>query len=158
MVLAASKYPPHSLCHYGEEMRSVTFVSLACMFIIVSSTGVQDAWMASATPVRADEPADRAEIAFADNPSVVDSRPLPIDSWSQMEGDHEEALALHFTIGSPACSGVHVTVHETDEAVAVELRSGRLPAAVGRMCSMIAVFGVLEVPLQSPLGDRQVLL
>ncbi|WP_156419143.1 hypothetical protein [Mycobacterium kyorinense] len=45
---------------------------------------------------------------------------------------------------------------ETAETVAVELRSGTLPQAVGRMCPMIAVFGTLDVPLQSPLGDRHV--
>ena len=32
-----------------------------------------------------------------------------------------------------------------------------LPGAVNRACIMIALFGTLEVPLQAPLGDRQVL-
>jgi hypothetical protein len=64
---------------------------------------------------------------------------------------------LYFTVGSPECSGVHANVSETSETVAVEFRSGTLPEAVGRMCTMIAVFGSVDVPLQNPLGDRQVL-
>jgi hypothetical protein len=116
------------------------------------------AYTASATPALADEPAGRAEVAFVDNPSIVNSRPLQIDSWSRTDGDSDEALDLHFTVGSPACVGVHATVHETDDSVAVELSSGTRPEAVGRMCPMIAVFGVLKVRLLSRLGDRQVLI
>ena len=47
-------------------------------------------------------------------------------------------------------------MHETPEAVAVELRGGTLPEAVGRACIMIAVSGNLNVQLQAPLGDREV--
>jgi hypothetical protein len=92
---------------------------------------------------------------FTDNPSIVDSRPLAFDSWSRV-GTHQ-ALAVHFTIGSPECFGVHANVRETPDTVAVELRSGTLPEAAGRVCTMIAVSGTLEVPLQTPLGDRTVL-
>lgn len=46
---------------------------------------------------------------------------------------------------SPECFGVHAIVHETPEAVAVELRGGTLPEAVGRACIMIAVSGNLNV-------------
>jgi hypothetical protein len=52
---------------------------------------------------------------------------------------------------------VHATVEETAENVTVALTGGTLPEAVGRACIMIAVTGTLEVPLQSPLGNRQVL-
>ena len=63
---------------------------------------------------------------------------------------------VHFTTGTPECYGVHATVAETAETVTVELREGTLPGAVRRACIMIAVSGTLEVPLQGPLGDRQV--
>ena len=46
---------------------------------------------------------------------------------------------------------------ETEQTVTVDLQSGTLPEAAGRACIMIALFGTLEVPLQAPLGDRQVL-
>jgi hypothetical protein len=94
-------------------------------------------------------------VVFVDNPAIVDPQPMPAESWSRLEGDH--AVAVHFTTGTPECYGVHATVAETPETVTVELRGGTLPEAVGRACIMIAVSGTLEVPLQSPLGNRQVL-
>lgn len=92
---------------------------------------------------------------FTDNPSIVDSHPLHIESWRVVG---ENVLALQFTTGTPECYGVHAIVHETPEAVTVELRGGTLPEAVGRACIMIAVFGTLDVQLQQPLGDREVIL
>lgn len=94
-------------------------------------------------------------VVFTDNPLIVDSHPLRIDSWSRLDAD--DALAVYFTFGSPDCYGVHAVVDETPETVTVELRGGTLPESVGRMCTMIAVFGKLDVPLQGPLGDREVL-
>ena len=102
-----------------------------------------------------ERPPDDGRVVFTDDPSIVDARPLPIDSWSRL--GNGEALAVHFTVGSPECFGVHASVCETTETVTVELRAGSPPEAVGRMCIMIAVFGTLDVPLQSPLGDREVL-
>ena len=71
--------------------------------------------------------------------------------------DDDDALTVHFTTGSPECFGVHPMAHETPEAVTVELVGGSLPEATGRACVMIAVFGAHDVPLESPLGDREVL-
>jgi hypothetical protein len=71
--------------------------------------------------------------------------------------DNGESLRLHFTIGSPDCTGVHATVTETPQSVTVALRSGTLPDAVGRLCTMIAVSATLDVPLDNPLDDRTVL-
>jgi hypothetical protein len=113
---------------------------------------------ASADPASAappEVPLANTGVLFADDPSIVDSRPLAIESWSRLAGD--DALALNFTVGSPDCYGVHAVVAETAEAVVVELRAGTRPSAVGRMCIMIAVFGRLDVPLQVALGDRVVL-
>ena len=93
-------------------------------------------------------------VAFIDNPAIVDPHPMLAESWSRVAD--QQAVALHFTTGTPECYGVHATVAETAETVTVELREGTLPGAVGRACIMIAVSGSLEVPLQGPLGDRQV--
>ena len=41
--------------------------------------------------------------------------------------------------GAPACNGVHATAKETAETVTVNVDSGPLPGAVGRMCTMFAV-------------------
>jgi hypothetical protein len=94
-------------------------------------------------------------VVFTDNPAIVDPHPMPVESWSRVANDH--AVAVHFTTGTPECYGVHATTQETADAVIVALTGGSLPQAVGRACIMIAVSGTLEVPLQSPLGNRQVL-
>lgn len=94
-------------------------------------------------------------VVFVDSPAIVDAHPMPADSFSRVRGD--DAVAVHFTTGTPECYGVHATVTETAETVSVELLSGTLPEAAGRACIMIAVSGTVEVPLAGPLGDRQVL-
>jgi hypothetical protein len=91
---------------------------------------------------------------FTDNPSIVDSHPLHFESWRAVG---EDVVAVQFTTGTPECFGVHAIVHETPETVAIELRGGTLPEAVGRACIMIAVFGSLDVQLQAPLDDREVI-
>lgn len=112
-------------------------------------------------------PAARAETAvlperpgysglmFTDNPAIVDPHPMRAESFSRVADDR--AVAVHFTTGTPQCYGVHATAQETAETVTVQLRGGTLPEAVGRACILIAVSGMLDVPLQSPLGARQVL-
>jgi hypothetical protein len=91
---------------------------------------------------------------FTDNPSIVDSHPLHFESWRVVG---EDVVALQFTTGTPECFDVHAIVHETPETVAVELRGGTLPEAVGRACIMITVFGSVDVHLREPLGDREVI-
>ena len=93
-------------------------------------------------------------VAFVDNPAIFDPHPMLAESWSRVAGDR--GVAVHFTTGTPECYGVHATVAETAETVTVELRGGALPEAIGRACIMIAMSGTLDVPLQGPLGDRQV--
>ena len=109
---------------------------------------------AAAGPTPPPEVPSADGVVFNDNPAIVDPQPMPIDSWSPA-GDR--AVAVHFTTGTPACNGVHATTHETADAVTIDLKGGSLPASAGRMCIMLAVTGTLVVPLQSPLGDRQVL-
>jgi hypothetical protein len=110
---------------------------------------------ASAEPTAPPEVPDAEGVFFTDNRSIVDPRPMPVESWSRVGNDR--AVAVHFTTGTPACNGVHATTRETADSVTVDLKGGSLPASAGRMCIMVAVTGTLVVPLQSPLGDRQVL-
>jgi hypothetical protein len=117
---------------------------LALLMCTVVGSGGYVAPAASADPVT----------EFTDNPSIVDSHPLHFESWRVVG---EDVVALQFTTGTPECFGVHAIVHETPETVAVELRGGTLPEAVGRACIMIAVFGSLDVHLREPLGDREVI-
>ena len=94
-------------------------------------------------------------VVFTNDPSIVDPHAMPVESWSRIGAG--DVLALNFTTGTPECYGVNALVQETAENVTVELRGGTRPEALGRACIAIALFGTLEVPLQSPVGDRQVL-
>ena len=124
--------------------------ALACVVVAV--------WVAPAasaeTTVLPERPGPPG-VVFVDNPAIVDPHPMEAESWSRVAGD--QAVAVHFTTGTPECFGVHATVAETAEDVTVDLRGGTLPEAVGRACIMIAESGTLEVPLANPLGARQVL-
>ncbi|MFE3191907.1 hypothetical protein ACFXHA_23055 [Nocardia sp. NPDC059240] len=92
--------------------------------------------------------------AFTADPTIVSPHTIPFDSWTRVAPDK---IAVNFQTGSPECYGVDAAVTETSSTVTVDLKSGTLPSAVGKMCTMIAVFGTLELPLKAPLGDRKVL-
>jgi hypothetical protein len=94
-------------------------------------------------------------VVFTDNPAIVDPHPIRAESWSRAADAN--AVAVNVTTGTDTCYGVHATVEETPDTVTVDLQGGTLPEAVNRACIMIALFGTLDVPLQSPLGDRRVL-
>ncbi|ORB27017.1 hypothetical protein [Mycolicibacterium parafortuitum] len=121
-------------------------------------TGAAAAWVApnavAETAVLAEQPGDGRAV-FLNDPAIVDPQPLRAESYHRVPGDR--AVAVHFTTGTPQCFGVHATATETADAVTVELQGGTLPGAVDKACIMLAVFGSIEVPLQEPLGDRQVL-
>jgi hypothetical protein len=106
------------------------------------------------TAVLPEQPAGPS-VVFTDNAALVDPHPMPAESFSRTADDH--VISVHFTTGTPQCYGVHATTRETPDTVTVELLGGTLPEAVGRACIMIAVSGTLDVPLQNPLGARQVL-
>ncbi|BBX33477.1 hypothetical protein MMAG44476_17747 [Mycolicibacterium mageritense DSM 44476 = CIP 104973] len=111
--------------------------------------------MAAAEPVNPPEvPPDPSRTVFVDNPAIVAPHVTRVESWTR-SGD---GLAVNFTAGTPDCFGVHVTAHETPEAVTVQLRGGTPPESVGRMCIALAVAGTVDVPLREPLGNRAVLV
>jgi hypothetical protein len=101
-----------------------------------------------------ERPAATGLTTFVANPAIVDGRPQSIESWSRQPDDH--TLAVHFATGTPECFGVDAEVQQTADIIAVKLRSGTLPQAVGKACIMIGVFGTLTVELDSPVGDRAV--
>ncbi|MGZ4762931.1 MAG: hypothetical protein ACXVGO_06200 [Mycobacterium sp.] len=130
-------------------MRAATAVVLAGLVLAASEAAV-----ARAEPTAPPEVPAGGRMVFTDTSDLVDSHPAAIDSWSRAAADN--AVAVNFTSGTPACAGVHATAVETSDTVTVDLQGGTLPEAVGRMCIMLAVFGTVEVPLQAPLGDRRV--
>ncbi|MFE7743190.1 hypothetical protein [Nocardia sp. NPDC057455] len=104
------------------------------------------------TPV--EDPRGNQGNEFTADPTIVGAHPIPFQSWTRLA---DNRIAVNFEIGSPECYGVDAAVSESGSTVTVELRSGSRAEAVGRMCTMIAVFGTLEVPLREPLGNRTVL-
>lgn len=131
------------------------------MLITAVITGALFTASAISMPVTAAEPStatppevppDSARTVFTDNPKIVDPRPLTVESWTRTD----DGLAVNFTTGTPQCYGVHAHAVETLQTVTVELWSGALPEAVDRACIAIALSGTLDVPLQAPLGNRQV--
>ncbi|WP_051027401.1 hypothetical protein [Nocardia higoensis] len=99
-------------------------------------------------------PEPQTATVFTPDPTIVDAHPIPFTSWSRLAPDR---IAVNIQTGTPECFGVDVSTTETDSTVTVEVRSGRRADAVDKMCVMIAVFGSVEIPLDAPLGDRQVL-
>jgi hypothetical protein len=132
-------------------MRTVA-VAVGCLVLACATA---PAAVAEPTTVAPPEVPPAPGVVFTNDPSIVDPHPMAVESWSRVGAG--DVLALHFTTGTPECYGVNAGVHETAENVTVELRGGTRPEAVGRACIAIALFGTLEVPLQSPVGDRQVL-
>jgi hypothetical protein len=130
-------------------MRAAVTMALTGLFLMTIGVPVADA-----EPTAPPE-APPGGVVFTDNRAIVDPHPIPVESWSRAATDN--AVNVNFTSGTDTCYGVHAAVQETEQTVTVDLRGGMLPGAVNRACIMIALFGTLEVPLQAPLGDRQVL-
>lgn len=102
-----------------------------------------------------ERPLSSDELLFADRADITDVAPLRLDSWSRLDG--ARGIRVYFVSGTPACYGVHATTSQSADAVTVDLRSGALPESAGKMCSAKAVLGALDIPLDTPLGDRAVL-
>jgi hypothetical protein len=101
-----------------------------------------------------ERPAPPGSTPFTNDPSIVDSRPQSIESWSRLPAD--DAIAVHFTTGTPQCYGASAEVQETTDIVAVKLRTGTRPDAIGRACIAIGLTATLDLPLRAPLGNRAV--
>ncbi|MFF0815953.1 hypothetical protein ACFYVR_12500 [Rhodococcus sp. NPDC003318] len=106
-----------------------------------------------AAPTSVAMPDDSSELTAAEG--LVDTHPITFESYT-VTGDAGDRVAVHFDAGVPECFGAEATVTETDASVTIALRTGTLPAAVGKACTMQIVPATLEVPLAAPLGDRQV--
>lgn len=109
--------------------------------------------MTTTTPT--EQPLEGGMAEFTDDPQVVNSRPTPFEAWSRLA--NADALRLYFGVCSPDCSSVHAIVRETPDTVAVELRIGGRPGDENHICSRVCGTFTLDVPLHSPVGNRQVL-
>lgn len=138
----------------GVTASLVLVIGLLC---VGGATSVAQPGDSTSTPVittLVERPEAQGVTPFTDDPAIVDSRAQGIEAWSRLPDDR--VITVQFTAGAPECYGVHAEVQETADIVAVKLRSGVLPEAVGRACTMIAVFGTLTLELDSPVGNRAV--
>ncbi|WP_067572743.1 hypothetical protein [Nocardia acidivorans] len=150
---------------YGTRGHRLTATALAALLSLAlaacggdteksGGTTTTGSTITSADPAPTEAPQGQLGRDFTADPGIVNPHPLPFDSWTRLADDK---LAINFTTGSPECYGVDATVTETTESVTVALRSGTRADAVGRMCTMIAVFGSMQIQLKAPLGNREVL-
>ncbi|MCZ7527798.1 MAG: hypothetical protein M5U14_16340 [Acidimicrobiia bacterium] len=90
------------------------------------------------------------------DPSAVDARPVPIESWATE--DAGRTLLVRFWSGVAPCyvpAGVDVV--ETPEQVTVTVLVGRDPSAgPDVVCIELAKLYEVAVTLEEPLGDRAV--
>jgi hypothetical protein len=94
-------------------------------------------------------------MVFTDDPQLVNPQPMAFDAWSPL--NNAAAVRIYFGVCSPDCSSVHAIVHETPDAVNIELDMGGRPGTEGHFCTRICGTATLDVPLPSPLGNRKVL-
>jgi hypothetical protein len=94
-------------------------------------------------------------IVVDDDPNIIDSRSVPFESWSRLESN-PDALRIYFELASPDVTGAHATVVEDLSTVKVTLHMGGKPGA-GTLHTDIVFLAGLDVRLDEPLGDRQVL-
>lgn len=141
-------------------MRRFAIVAFACVLAgcgqdagNTSDPSTSGGMMSESAAAPAEAPDAPVGLALQPDPTIVDPHPIRFTSWTKLAGDR---IAVHFEIGSPSCYGVDATTTETPTTVTVALRSGTKPAAVGKMCTMLAAYATVEIPLHAPLGNRTV--
>ena len=123
------------------------------LFSIGLVPGVASAAPTTTEPV--ERPLSSTEVRFADRSDIVNTEPLTFEAWSPLPDG--KGIRAYFLSGTPACYGVNAVTTESADAVTVELKEGLLPEAANRMCTAKAVLGATDIPLDAPLGEREVL-
>lgn len=123
------------------------------LFSIGFAPGVASAAPSTTKPV--ERPLSSTEVRFANRADIVNTEPLAFEAWSPLVD--RAGIRVYFLSGTPACYGVRAVTAETADAVTVELESGLLPEAANRMCTAKGVLAATDIPLDAPVGDREVL-
>lgn len=106
-----------------------------------------------APPIPYEVPADHEGTNFTPNDDLYMAQTTPFEAWTALPGNR---IAVHFVTGTPECYGADASVVETDETVAITIRTGTLQSAKSKSCIMIAVYGTMELQLDAPVGTRAV--
>ncbi|WP_336084380.1 hypothetical protein [Nocardia sp. SSK8] len=138
-------------------MRTVarTAATLAALALPLTACGTADSPASHPDTTTIVEAPDAATgHRFTPDPTILEPHPLPADSWTRLS---DNTIGVNFQTGNPQCYGIDATVTESPDAVTITLRAGSRADAAGKMCTMNIIFGTVELPLESPLGSRQVL-
>ncbi|MFE1596509.1 hypothetical protein [Nocardia sp. NPDC058705] len=108
----------------------------------------------SRTNVRPEEPSATFGHPFTSDPTLLYPQLISFTSWNRL-GDNK--ISIFFQTGNPECHGVEAVATETVASILVALRSGIRADAVDKMCTMNAVFGTLDITLDAPVRNRQVI-
>lgn len=85
---------------------------------------------------------------------LVGAERVRLSGWEDVGDD---ALRLRFTAGTPECFGAAVDVEESVSEVRVDVRVGSLEPMASADCIAIAAASYVDVELDSPIGDREVI-
>ncbi|MFC4125807.1 hypothetical protein [Nocardia rhizosphaerae] len=133
---------------------AAALVLLLCPLAACSSSDNAAPQLNSTTPsVRPEDGTAAVGHRFTPDPTIVDPHPLAFTSWTRLA---DNRIGVNFQTGNPECFGIDATVTETETQVRVALRGGTRADAVGKMCTMNLVFGTVEITLDAPLRDREV--
>lgn len=107
-------------------------------------------------------PGDEPGLPSAPQPELVTpegntSRTHPVIWQEILDSGEEDVLRLGFTGGVAPCFVLdRVDVVETDESVTVTLYAGTAKGSEDQACIEIAKYYAVDVPLDGPLGERDV--
>lgn len=74
--------------------------------------------------------------------------------WGDYEEVEEDVLRFYVVMGNFDCNGLQYRVQETEDEVAVAVITGTREGVDG--CTEEAVLGAIDVELENPVGDRDV--
>lgn len=74
--------------------------------------------------------------------------------WGDYEEVEEDVLRFYVVMGNFDCNGLQYRVQETEDEVAVAVIAGTREGVHG--CTEEAVLGAIDVELENPVGDRDV--
>ncbi|MGW4636597.1 hypothetical protein [Nocardia sp. NPDC004415] len=138
-------------------MRTVarTAAALAALTLPLTACGTSDSPASQPdTTTVAEAPGAAIGHRFTPDPTILEPHTVPLDSWTRLS---DNTIAVNFQTGNPQCFGIDATVTESPDSVTITLHGGTRADAAGKMCTMNLIFGTTELPLDSPLGTRQVL-
>lgn len=106
-------------------------------------------------PPGVSQPSDDQPELVTPRPGMADVRPRPFEDVRVL-GDGATLRVTYWSGVEPCYVLDHVEVEETDERVTVTLHEGHDPAQADTACIEIAVQKTVDVRLERPLGDREV--